>query len=154
MKCKNCYTENAQGNLYCEECGTEFEKCPVCGKTHVLRTFCPNTGKNINEAALERKKQAALLKFIIFTNAATKKTEILIFILAIACGLLGGYFAYTKTMSAVSDMGIKVFVALLISVAIAESIYFPFYDWYKHKSTLKFKKEFAKKYPDEAKYLD
>lgn len=162
-KCKNCSVENAQENQFCENCGAEIEKCPVCDRPHEIKIFCPCAGKNIKEFLEERenseKKWEADKKFrefykklawIFYLRNIIVATTILLLLIIMARSI---YFllALEKhpllTALCVLIMAIS-FSAIMIHLT-EESISKAFPKKYKE-----YKEKFAEKFPDDAKWLE
>lgn len=162
MRCKNCGAENAQGNLFCEECGMAFEKCPVCGKTHEIKEFCPVKGDNIKKflaekeerEVLAKKKEATINLFKQFTKRwqpllwiiSVLVTEIVIAILILS--VIGIIVVTDGKLSGENIEAILYAQSLLgllpITKVVIEDVV----------SRNHFKKKFAEKFPEEARYLD
>ena len=146
MKCKKCGAENARGNLFCDNCGHEFEKCPVCQKIHGLKKFCPIRGFDIIEYVEKQEKIKSINeKFCKFEKPLEKKRMRKHWISSIILLLFIAYFLS--------------FVENSIPLIILLSIFLPAIYLLFGKEYLSVKKrkiyitEFAKQFPDDAKYL-
>jgi hypothetical protein len=160
MECKNCGEKNVQNSLFCNNCGTEFEKCPVCQKVHRIKIFCPNSGKNIKEflrakkkeEEINKKKKSAQEKYKMFFEAKKIKN----FVLCFATSLVFDAFYFCKTMGQswyeVKDHWPVLLIISSILIVFFSSVYVAS-DENITFSRRKLRK-FAKEFPEEAKYLE
>ena len=165
-KCKSCGTKNAQENQFCENCGKEFKKCLVCGKSHEIKKVCPNIGLSASDFA--RKKWENYRKKI-RTKETFKRFGFLLISFMTACIDLGWSLSVASTRTekirpivlSVNQESFFIFLLLLNFVFLKTFTYregFPFEEIYKEgpilsRSEEKIKKEFAEEFPEEAKYL-
>ena len=179
MNCKRCNAKNPQGNLFCQNCGTEFGKCPVCGKPHALEIFCPYEGKNIQEFLEEKerererksKKNDAENKFAEFRRplkkAYVKFVAILFTGIFISLSALNFFCAKTEILakmnpwSLISNAMLRLFVfSVSIPLVLTLFLFLLFVACDCQLTPLenilykKYLKKFAEKFPDDAKWLE
>lgn len=151
MKCKNCSAENTPGNLFCDNCGHEFEKCPVCQKVHELKKFCPIYGFDIMEyiKKSERIKNTSAA-FDNFEQPLEHKRLKIHLIISTIIFVSVSFVVFLFGGNGKFDTAQKLALSTSLPLAYWLCSYLLLYD----RNRQRYKKEFKKQFPDDAKYLD
>lgn len=156
MKCKKCNAENSQENLFCQNCGERFERCPVCGKPHKIKLVCPNEGKYIKEFSKKRWED--------YKERCERKPTLIKNSIALIIGSIFSTLDFALymiledvsmiTMPEKETIKVLSFLFLANLFAIGYLSYYLFNVDLAEKPEKEIKEKFAEKFPDDARWLE